>query len=288
MNGTSCGGQLATIAALANLGTGNMGSVQIDGWNVPTTNTCNNYSSDINILLDTNFSNFTLDHVKALNPAISWPILSQIAGAGGNVSLHNWDITTATSTLAEMVDLTGGSVAHLAASGISWNDSLGTGSVFAGSQVPSTLTCSSYSGPNLLLAGGFAPATENGDCFTNTYPSTTTYVNTTFSEHTSGNLAGTTPATCTNGCTGPWTLASGTDFTYQSSPSISISATQAAPDLIIPGVTNYTLRATTSACGTVCAFVVRYTDANDFTVLNTGPTTGGIALYNVVGGQLLF
>jgi hypothetical protein len=40
-------------------------------------------------------------------------------------------------------------------------------------------------------------------------PTSTTYVNTTFSEAASGNLAGTTPATCTNGCVGPWKLASG-------------------------------------------------------------------------------
>lgn len=120
-----------------------------------------------------------------------------------------------------------------------------------------------------------------------------TYINTIFNEASAGtNLAGTTPATCVNGCIGPWTLASGTDFTYQSGGGVLGTTTNTNYDLIDSGHTDETIRFTVASLGTAALgqFVLRYTDANNYISLNMcngvndcGLTTG-YGVFDVVAG----
>jgi hypothetical protein len=290
MNGTSCGGQLGTIQNLVALGVGNVGTVKIDGWKLQSDNTCNNYGADSNIVIGIKFNNIELDHVSFSNPAANYPILALVGGTGGNLVLRDWNVQTSTSTFSELVDFLGGTFGNVTASGFTWNDSIGTGSVFAGAQVPPIMTCSNYAGPNLLLAGGFAPAIQNGDCFTNSYA--TNYVSTIFNEASSGHvLAGTVPATC-SGCSGDWTLASGTDFKYSGSDSISTTtANSGVFDLLNIGRTDGTVRLNVTACAatgsTQCQVALRYTDINNFIAVNINPTPAGntgMFVYDVVSG----
>ena len=104
------------------------------------------------------------------NPGSTNPIINHTAGAVGILSLRDWDINTQSSSFTIGVDLAGGTVSQFALSGTNWNDA-GTGHLVGGSVVPTFITCSSYAGPNRLLASGFAPSIQNGDCFTNTYGS---------------------------------------------------------------------------------------------------------------------
>ena len=125
-------------------------------------------------------------------------------------------------------------------------------------------------------------------------PPAGTYIVTTFNEAAAGtNLAGTTPAIIGNGAIGPWTLASGTDFTYQSGGGILATTTNTNYDLIDSGQTNETVRFTVSSIGTAVLgqVVVRYTDQNNLIAINicngsancNGSSTG-YALFDVVGG----
>lgn len=109
----------------------------------------------------------------------------------------------------------------------------------------------------------------------------TTYMNTVFSEGAAAAvLAGTTPATCISGCTGTWTLASGTDFTYSS---ISTATANTTHDLLNVGVATYTLRFHISAYSTSLAQVIfRTVDENNTVAINIGPTSA--QLYDFVGG----
>jgi hypothetical protein len=280
-------GNTGTLEALSAIGTGNMGTIKVNGWNVQTDGTCNNYGQVYNFILTSNFKNIQISNVQVTNPGVNWPLLSQTAGTCGTLGLRNWDLNTQTSSFSNVVNLTGGTPCQqIAASGINWNDAVtNTGYLFAGTAVPSTITLSNYAGPNRVLGPGFAPIGQNGDAFTNVYG--IIYVATTFNEAASTTaLAGTTPVTCTNGCTGPWTLAAGTDFTYQSGGGVSTSTANGAnPDLIIPGVLNYVVRANVASCtpgSGECQLAIRYTDINNFTAINI--KTGNIQIFDVVGG----
>ena len=125
-------------------------------------------------------------------------------------------------------------------------------------------------------------------------PPAGTYIVTTFNEAAAGtNLAGTTPAIIGNGATGPWTLASGTDFTYQSGGGILSGTPGSVPDLITVGHVNYTLRFTVSPLTGFGQVLVRWVDANNQLALNIcngvsdcGGSAGttGYGLFDVVAG----
>jgi len=117
-------------------------------------------------------------------------------------------------------------------------------------------------------------------------PSATVYINTTFTEATSGALAGTTPATCTNGCVGPWVLGAGTDWTY-TNPGISVTIGTASYDYINSGQTNETLRWTiTSATGPVHVFARGSTGFTNYFGVIMNPASGGTVIpQNIVSGS---
>lgn len=282
-SGVLCG-NTGLVAANTAIGSGNFGNVKIDGWQVQTTGTCNNYSVPYNFLLSGNANSVQIDGVQIANPTVNWPVLSQTGGAIKSLSLHNWDLTTTNSTFSDVIALSSGTLKNIVTSGMSWADSLGTGNFFSGATVPATLTCSNYAGPNLLLASGFVPSIENGDCFTNTYATTTTYMATTFSEHASGNLAGTTPATVNSPASGTWTLASGTDQTYQSG-GVGSTTVNDSNDLFSVGLTNYTLRFGVTTCTGVCQVALRFTDANDFIAINIGQSGNQFWLFDCISGS---
>ena len=189
-SGTACG-NTGIINALSALGNGNIGKIAFNGWTVQTSGTCNTFSVPYNFQVTANYQNIELDGVSIANPGVTWPIwaMRQTSALPGIKSFRNWELDTQSSGFSNLIVLNGGSGGQIALSGINWWDASGVGSVVSGTATLNTLTCSNYVGPNRLLAAGFVPANENGDCFTNTYTATTTYVNTTFSEHTSGALA---------------------------------------------------------------------------------------------------
>ncbi len=133
-----------------------------------------------------------------------------------------------------------------------------------------------------------------------TLTGTTTYVNTTFNEAGSGNLAGTTPATCTNGCTGTWTAAAGgptgtnawqytTNSVTLSGPCTSGGTFVSCPVYINAGHSDYVMRTNVSQFDTsnggvpTLRFIVRYTDATNF--VEFAQTSSGVwAIYDIVAG----
>ena len=296
-SGTACG-NTGIIDALSALGNGNIGKITFAGWAVQTSGTCNTFSVPYNFQVTANYQNLELDGVSITNPGATWPIWTETSTTPGIRSFRNWELDTQSSGFSNLIVLNGGAGGQIALSGINWWDAAGTGSVVSGSAAPNTLTCSNYNGPNRLLAAGFVPTNENGDCFTNTYTATTTYVNTTFNEASSGTaLAGSTPATCTNGCSGTWTAASGGPSSgawryTTNSATLSGSCTSGGSDNFCPvyiniGTDNYTLRVNVSQFDTGnpagLAFVVRWTNNSNFvTFLQSSSGTWG--LYDVVGG----
>lgn len=275
------------------LGAGNMGNITMDNINVPVGPQTAGWGAAIP--LNSTIQNLQIRGLKYANPGSANPIINHTAGTVGILSIRDWDLNTPISTFTTGIALAGGSVTSFALSGINWNDiSSGSGNFVAGSAVPTAMTCSNYAGPNRLIpASGFVPTYENGDCFTNTYPAASTiYVNTTFNEHTATTLlATTTPATCTNGCTGTWTAAAGGPSAGQwaystSSATISGNCTSGGADDFCPvyinaGVANYTVRVNVTTLGAF-GIVLRWTDnANFVTLLMNG---GNATLYDVVGG----
>jgi hypothetical protein len=285
LHGSACG-NTGTFEANSGVGVGNVGTVRINGWNLPTSGTCNVYSQPYNFIISENIQSLQLSAVQLANPGVNWPVLTQAAGNVGILSLRDWDLNTQSSTFSNVVALSGGTIGQLASSGMNWYDaSANTGSFFSGSVVPAILTCSNYAGPNRLLASGFVPAMENGDCFTNTYA--TVYINTVFSEASSGtNLAGTTPATCAHGCTGSWSLPSGTDLTYQTGGGVATSTVNGAFDVMTSGATNGVFRFNESACSgssSICQYVLRGTNASNKVIVSI--TTGNsTCIYDDVSG----
>lgn len=279
IQGGLCGNTATLIAAYPGVGPGNLGTISFDGWKVTTNGQCNDFSFPYNFNISQNIQNLQISNLQITNPGVNWPIITQTTGTIGNLSLRNWDLNTQTSGFSNVVSATGGTIGQLAASGINWNDNpSNSSSFFSGSVVPGIISVSNYSGPNRLLASGYSPAIKNGDAFTNTYPSVAvTYVNTTFTEHTSGAVATTTPATCANGCTGAWTASSGGPsgtgvLTYGTNlASITGGCTSGGADVycpvtINPGHANYTMRVTMSAMPLLggFGFAVRWTDQNNF------------------------
>lgn len=113
------------------------------------------------------------------------------------------------------------------------------------------------------------------------------YLNTIFNEHTSGNLATTTPATCTAGSGCTWVLPSGTDFTYQSGGGVATSTPNSNFDLINTGHTDETIRWAIPTCsgtgGAPCQLAIRYTNISNFIAV-TFTVGGGVTVTDVVAG----
>lgn len=296
-SGSLCG-NTGIIDALAALGTGNVGKININGWTVQTDGSCNVFSVPYNFQVTSNYQNIELDGVSITNPAATWPIWTETSGTPGIRSFRNWNIDTQSTGISNMIVLNGGSGGQVMLSGINWWDAAGTGNLLSGTAAPNTVTCSNYAGPNRVIGSGFVPTNENGDCFTNAYTVITTYVNTTFGEHGSGALAGTAPATCTNGCTGNWTAASGgpsgagvwtygTNLATLTGPCTSGGSDNFCPVYINAGVANYAMRVNVNQFSTGTpsglSFVVRWTNnANFVTFLESSSGTWG--LYDVVSG----
>ena len=294
LRGNACG-NTGTLEALSALGVGNVGTVKIKGWAVTTNGACNDWSQPYNFIISENIKNLSLD-VQNTNPGVNWPELTMTAANVGILKFSS-ELETQTSSFSNVIALNGGSINQLELIGNVWDDAItNTGSFLSGSAVPVTLTCSGFAGPNRLLAGGFAPPIENGDCFTNTY--TAIYVGTSFTEENSGNLAGTAPSICTSGSGCTWTLSNGgTDFTYSGSGSVVNSTTNNLNsfDVINTGHTNETIRfnrsdCTMSASTGFCQFLVRATTngssaAASGLILNVYPSSNYAQLYDVVGGS---
>ena len=277
-------------------GSGNIGKVIIDGWNVQSTGALNPYDTAWLFYATASFNNLQIKGVTITNPAVTWPVLTIGGGSDGILSLRDWDLNTQSSTFSNVVALTGGTIGQIAASGMNWYDNTSnTGSFFSGSVVPTTLTVSNYAGPNRLLGSGFVPTFENGDAFTNTYPAaTTTYVNTIFNEQTSGTaLVGTAPATCSNGCTGTWTAAANSpalnNWEYGSGGLLGgnagcTSGFYCPATMTVAGVQNYTIRFNFASTGNQdFAMVFRWTNASN-TIFAGCSGSGGLVIYDVVSG----
>lgn len=301
--GTSCG-NTALVAALSAIGPGNIGKVRINGWTEQTDGTCNVFSLPYNFQIAANVQNLEIGGISISNPIINWPVLIQTAGQVNVLSLHDWSLNTTASTFSNVIALSGGTINQLQISGINWNDYVGTGSFLSGTAFPQNITCSSYFGPNRLLASGFTPGNTSGDCFSNTYP--TPYVSTVFREASSGALAGTAPATLLNGASGTWTAAAGGPagggvWTYNASGQVVLSGPCSAggtdnfcPVTINTGTPNYIWKANVAQfdCPATCsalpglAFATRWTNNQNFVAFlpnggSPGPTmTWG--LYDVV------
>ena len=145
-----------------------MGNITLDNINVPVGPQSAGWGAAIP--LNSTIQSLQIRGMHYTNPGSTNPIINHTAGAVGILSLRDWDINTQSSSFTIGVDLAGGTVSQFALSGTNWNDA-GTGHLVGGSVVPTFITCSSYAGPNRLLASGFAPSIQNGDCFTNTYGS---------------------------------------------------------------------------------------------------------------------
>lgn len=148
------------------------------------------------------------------------------------------------------------------------------------------------------VAGGTGYADSAVASAAYTISTTVTYLNTVFNEAAAGtNLAGTTPVTCASGCVGPWALASGADWTYQSGGGISTSTanTIGPGDLITAGPANSVVRFTlaavpASSASNLMVVSLRVVDSNNYIQLHictaaTCTASGvGIHLYDTVSG----
>ena len=288
------------IANYPPLGAGVMHHVTVDNWDVQPDGS-NTEGATAVISVSSNIDSLSVCGLHYIHPLVNWPIIG-ISSTVGILRACNWEVDTTSSSFSSAI-ATGGTVSNFALDGISWLDNTsGTAPFVSGSSVPGVITVSNYAGPgpSRLLATGYAPAIENGDAFTNTYPSGpvygTIYAQTSFAEASGGTLlAGTAPATCANGCTGSWTQAAGGPssgaWAYGSgSASVSGNCSAGGPDDYCPvyinaGTPNYTLRANVTAMNSAgnLAFVVRWTDYSNFVaVLNLGG--GGWGVCDVVAG----
>jgi hypothetical protein len=170
---------------------------------------------------------------------------------------------TYTGTQSVTISATGGSVICYNTTGSpATNGSTGctTGTLYTGAvSVSTSETLYAVSGGT-----GYTDSSVGSAAYTISVPSGT-YLVTSFNEASSGtNLAGTTPATCANGCVGPWSISSGTtDFTYQSGGGISTTAAPSSIDVIDTGNENETVRFNISACTGTCYVGMRFTDVGD-------------------------
>lgn len=292
INGTACGNTGTLSAAYPSVGPGNLGAIKIDGWNVVTSGACNDYGQAFNFNISSNIQALTLSHLQLKNPGVNWPVIYQNAGNVALLSLRNWDLYTAGVGLSAVLNLSGGAVNQVSASGINWLDlPTHATSYFATGSGGNTqvFTLSNYAGPNRVLASGYAPPIQNGDAFSNTYP--LIYVSTTFNEAGSGALAGTAPATCAHGCTGTWTAASGGPASgawAYSTTSATISGACASggvshtcPVYINAGVSNYTVDAYLSTIGDF-SFALRWTNSSNLISVTT--IGGNFTAYDCVSG----
>jgi hypothetical protein len=291
--GTACG-NTGTLQALwaGTLGSGKLGRILIDGWTVQTDGTCNTFSLPYNFLVSENPADLEINNLRISNPAVTWPVYTETSTAPGIRSFHNWDLVTQSSTFSNVFALNGNTGDQVTASGMNWLDSIGTGSFFSGSQPPQTITASNYAGPPRLLAAGFAPTNQNGDAFTNTYTTTTTYISTIFNEGAAAAaLIGTAPATCINGCTGNWTASAGYPSsnvwqfgTGGLSGAGACSSGSFCAAYVDAGVSNYTMRVGYSSTtpNDSIAFYTRYTDQNNNVFIAC--SAGVMDIYDIVSG----
>jgi hypothetical protein len=117
LHGNLCG-NTGTFAALAALGTGNIGTVRINGWNLPTSGTCNSFSFPYNFYISSNFLNLDIVGVQETNPGVNWPMITMSAGTGGVLSLSDWKLSTQTSSFSNVLALNGGTIRQISASAI--------------------------------------------------------------------------------------------------------------------------------------------------------------------------
>lgn len=116
----------------------------------------------------------------------------------------------------------------------------------------------------------------------------TVYVQTVFNEAAAGvSIAGTTPATCTNGCTGTWQLADGSQWSYAAGGvTTSVSGNDPlAPAYIDAGHADSTMRLKVNLASGYLALTLRYTDPLNsiFVNLNSG---NQVAIYDYTAGAL--
>ena len=162
----------------------------------------------------------------------------------------------------------------------------GVGTCSTGTVYTTPITVSST---ETLLAAAQAAGYNNSLALGGIYTIESLYLNTRFTEASSGtNLAGTIPTVCTAGSGCTWTNAGGTDFTYQTGGGVSVSGPTTNPDLINTGQTNEVIRFTLNACagtGSVyCGFYLRYTNVNNYIAINSYSGANGINIYDGVSG----
>lgn len=274
-------------------GTPNFGCVDVDGWDVQR-GTQTNSTYFATVYVNGNFDCLRLRNLNYRNAATAYPYFLQGPGTINNLQVSGFNVSNGSGTQnTTSLIQTNGILNNYAVNGITWQDGLAnTGKLFGGTTVPSAITASNFSGPNRLLAAGYSPTAQNGDAFTNTAPTVTTYVNTVFNEAAAGtNLAGTTPTTCASGCVGPWVLASGTDYTYQTGGGAATTTPGSQFDLINAGTANGVLRLNMSTCTgsgmAGCQFAIRYVDINNFVAINavvSGAGAPSVAILDVVAG----
>lgn len=294
ITGTICGNTGTLTDFWPNLGPGNLGTIRFDGWNLATNGSCNTFNLPNNFELSSNIQSLQLSGIQITNPGANWPMINQVNGNIGILSLRDWDLNTQSSSFSNVIHTTGGTIGQLSVSGIQWYDNpTNTGSFFSGSAVPAILTCSNYSGPNRLLAAGYIPAIQNGDCFTNTY--STTYLSTTFNEGSAAAaIVGTSPAICSSGCTGTWIAAANypTSNPWQFVPPGAIGAGACTsgvtycPAVINVGHTTYTLRASITDSllnADSFNFAIAWTNAANHVWI--GCSAGVWDLYDIVAGS---
>lgn len=272
-------------------GSGNVGSISVNNWNVQPTTAGGVFTLDDHFDLNSNISNLSFSNITEDNPVDGYPIFYQRSGTIKNLLIDGLKINNSTGNAAPYVLQTAAGTSNPVLNNISWTSN-GNGYLLGGSVVPTTVTVSNYFGPNAVLAPSYAPAHENGDAFTNTYPTVaTTYVDTTFNEASSGTaLAGTTPATCTNGCAGPWTATAGppaTPIAYSTNSATlnSICTTGsgtylACPVIINTGHSNYTMRYTFSSLDIQIAFILRWTNNQNY--IEVAYSGGTWSIYDIV------
>jgi hypothetical protein len=252
----------------------------------------------------------TFDNRTSSTVTMQGPVFSIDSGSSGTVATGNTFDTTGYPQSVYVID----------------NESSGSqifGNTFIGTWSPANESHPGFSLTNVTVSGNyFGPASAPaGNCtssgawvfsqdgaasFCNgswvaqiaAAAAATVYVNTTFSEASSGTaLAGTAPAVLANGATGPWTAAAGQPSTgamKYGTNAITLSNICGStgglagycPVTINYGAANFTARFTLTAIESSgpdnLAVIFRWTNANNFSMLLLGG--GNAEIYDVVSG----
>lgn len=265
-------------------GTPNFGYIDVDGFDVQRgTETNSGFLSSI--FVNGNFKGLYLNRLNYSNAKTNFPYFLQGSGTIGSLSIRGLNIQNASGTQnTTSLIQTNGNATRYDVSGINWLDGTSnTGSLLGGTSVPVSVAVSNFSGPNRLLLTGYVPSFKNGDAFTNTYPSgATTYLSTVFNEASSGaTLAGTMPATTVS--SHPWAVSAGGAWTYGTSGVIASGAGSSFATVDIGVATNYTMTAHLAAGNTASQLIFRYTDPNNYSVIDLN-SVGPVSLVGVVAG----